>query len=85
MTRAPRSREKRRIASFVDPLAGFEAPHLAQLRAICEAIGYGRTIQVVEDWYEEKHPGWKAASDSVAAKRHAAHTKKPRAKRTVNQ
>ena len=25
-----------------DPLARWEAPHLARLRLICEAIGYGR-------------------------------------------
>jgi hypothetical protein len=43
----------------------FEAPHLEQLRAVCDAIGYGRVIQVAERWMDEKHPGWLAARRRV--------------------
>lgn len=55
--------------SFVDPLDTFEAPFRAQLRSICDSIGYGRTIQLVENWYEEKHPGWKEARNATLARR----------------
>lgn len=61
---------------YTDPLAPYERPYLRELRVICEAIGYGRVQQVVEDWYEEKCPGWKAAGDAVAANRHRRRTRK---------
>lgn len=51
-------------------LAMQEAPHIVALRRIAEAIGYGRCIQLLEGWFEEMHPGHKAASDWVAANRH---------------
>ena len=33
-----------------------DAPHLAQLRAICQAIGYGRVIQQTQAWWAEVDP-----------------------------
>ncbi len=54
----------------VDPLLVFELPYQTQLRNICDAIGYGRTIQIVEQWWENMHPGWLAARDAANARRH---------------
>ena len=51
-------------------VAGFERPHIAKLRSICREIGYGRAIQLIEGWMEEKVPGYLAAADAVAARRH---------------
>ena len=54
---------------IVDPLDAFEAPFRAQLRAICDEIGYGRTIQLVERWWEEKHPGATEVRHAMLARR----------------
>jgi len=45
----------------------FESRFTPSLRALCEEIGYGRVIQIVEGWMEEKHPGWLAARSRVAS------------------
>lgn len=58
-----------------DPLFAFEAPYLTQLRTICEAIGYGRTIQVVERWWDLKKPGTLAANHARIARQHRASKK----------
>ena len=52
-------------------IANFEAGHVADLRRICNAIGYGRAIQIAEGWMEEKHPGWLDARRAVMAEEHA--------------
>lgn len=48
-------------------LTRYEAADVAKLRAICEAIGYGRVIQLAEQWMDEKHPGWLKAKAQVMA------------------
>lgn len=35
-----------------------EKCYTPDLRRICEEMGYGRVIQIVENWMEKKHPGW---------------------------
>ncbi len=51
----------------LNALKVMEEPHVANLRAICDAIGYGRVIQLAEDWMDDKHPGWLKAKAKVAA------------------
>jgi len=43
----------------------YEAPYVKRLRAICEEIGYGRVIQLAENWMDAKHPGWLASHHKV--------------------
>ena len=47
------------------PLEFYEAPNIKILRIVCEAIGYGRVIQLAETWMEELTPGWLKARDEV--------------------
>jgi hypothetical protein len=49
-------------------MRAYEAPFADDLRRICEEIGYGRVIQLAEQWFEEKCPGWIAARNRVIVK-----------------
>ena len=49
-------------------LERYEAPYTTQLRMICEEIGYGRVIQIAEEWMDKKNPGWLDAHHKVGCR-----------------
>jgi len=60
---------EREFADTVERLALFEKPQIDVLKVICGNMGYGRVIQLAEQWMEELSPGWLAARDECAYER----------------